>query len=596
MNIHHIKQTTRISSSFPELIRRVTLLSLTHKLHLAIAVIAVICGAAFQLQIPRLLGQAVDQSVQLFESSEAGVEELYWTALLLFLVSAIRGLFAFTHSFLGEAIGQNMGYHLRMKYFEQLQKLSFSYHDKVHTGDLITLGILDIEGVRMFVNTGLLRLFFLLTLVGGGLFLMLQTDPFLGLISLSFVPIIAWRGTATSLGLRRNWLRIQEKLSMLTKVMDENLNGIRVVRAFCSQDYEMEKYDRSSLEALRLFDKQIKLRVSNDSLMSFVFLTSMGLVLWFGSQKVYLGEVSLGTLTSYLAFMSILQQPVRQIGMLINSFSRAASCGERLFTILDHQEFVDDNQEGKKVDALGVLEFKKVCFSFPGDNLPKILEDIDLCVKPGTTLGIIGPQGSGKSTLAQLIPRFYEPTSGVICFNGVDLKDYQLKALRDSISLVQQDTFLFTSTVKNNVLYGEPWATQEEVTAAASRAQLHEHIDHLPNAYQTLIGERGLSLSGGQRQRLNISRSLILNTKILIFDDSTSAIDSATEQKIREGLKEGAKERITLIISHRLASLMHADHIIYLEDGKITEQGTHEELIQKAGHYARIYHLQTTIT
>jgi len=596
MNIHHIKQTTRISSSFPELIRRVTLLSLTHKLHLAIAVIAVICGATFQLQIPRLLGQAVDQSVQLFESSEAGVEELYWTALLLFLVSAIRGLFAFTHSFLGEAIGQNMGYHLRMKYFEQLQKLSFSYHDKVHTGDLITLGILDIEGVRMFVNTGLLRLFFLLTLVGGGLFLMLQTDPFLGLISLSFVPIIAWRGTATSLGLRRNWLRIQEKLSMLTKVMDENLNGIRVVRAFCSQDYEMEKYDRSSLEALRLFDKQIKLRVSNDSLMSFVFLTSMGLVLWFGSQKVYLGEVSLGTLTSYLAFMSILQQPVRQIGMLINSFSRAASCGERLFTILDHQEFVDDNQEGKKVDALGVLEFKKVCFSFPGDNLPKILEDIDLRLEPGTTLGIIGPQGSGKSTLAQLIPRFYEPTSGVICFNGVDLKDYQLKTLRDSISLVQQDTFLFTSTVKHNVLYGEPWATQEEVTAAASRAQLHEHIDHLPNAYQTLIGERGLSLSGGQRQRLNISRSLILNTKILIFDDSTSSIDSATEQKIREGLKEGAKERITLIISHRLASLMHADHIIYLEDGKITEQGTHEELIQKAGHYARIYHLQTTIT
>ena len=596
MNIHHIKQTTRISSSFPELIRRVTLLSLTHKLHLAIAVIAVICGATFQLQIPRLLGQAVDQSVQLFESSEAGVEELYWTALLLFLVSAIRGLFAFTHSFLGEAIGQNMGYHLRMKYFEQLQKLSFSYHDKVHTGDLITLGILDIEGVRMFVNTGLLRLFFLLTLVGGGLFLMLRTDVLLGLISLSFVPIIAWRGTVTSLGLRKNWLRIQEKLSMLTKVMDENLNGIRVVRAFCSQDYEMEKYDRSSLEALRLFDKQITLRVSNDSLMSFVFLASMGLVLWFGTQRVYLGEVSLGTLTSFLTFMSILQQPVRQIGMMINSFSRAASCGERLFTILDHQEFVDENQEGKKVDALGVLEFKKVCFSFPGDNQPKILEDIDLRLEPGTTLGIIGPQGSGKSTLAQLIPRFYEPTSGKISFHGVDLKDYQLKTLRDSISLVQQDTFLFTSTVKHNVLYGKPWAAQEEVTAAASRAQLHEHIGCLPNAYQTLIGERGLALSGGQRQRLNISRSLILNTKILIFDDSTSAIDSATEQKIREGLKEGAKERITLIISHRLASLMHADHIIYIEDGKITEQGTHEELIQKAGHYARIYHLQTTIT
>ena len=594
MSKHRIKRIVGFSSSFPGLIQRIIHLTLTHKFHLLIAVIAVVFGAMFQLMIPGLLGQAVDQSVQVFESSNAGVDELYWTALLLFSVSSIRGLFAFSHSYLGEAVSQIMGYQLRMKYFEQLQKLSFSYHDRIHTGDLITLGILDIEGVRMFVNTGLLKMFFLMTLVGGGLFLMLRTDVFLGLISLSFVPIIAWRGTATSLGLRRNWLLIQEKLSLLTKVMDENLNGIRVVRAFCSQSYEMEKYDRSSLEALRLFDKQIAIKVSNDSLMSFVFLTSMGLVLWFGAQRVYLGEVSLGTLTAFLAFMSILQQPVRQIGMLINSFSRAASCGERLFTVLDHEEFVDGNQEGKNFHELGALEFKNVSFSFPGDNQPKILEDINFRLEPGKTLGIIGPQGSGKSTLAQLIPRFYDPTSGEICFNGMDVKDYQLKSLRDSVSLVQQDTFLFTSTVKNNVLYGEPWATEDQVTDAVSRAQLHQHIDHLSQGYKTLIGERGLALSGGQRQRLNISRSLILNAKILIFDDSTSAIDVATEQKIREGLKEGASDRVTIIISHRLASLLHADQIIYLEDGKITEQGTHDELIQQCGHYFRLYHLQTT--
>ena len=544
--------------------------------------------------IPGLLGKAVDQAIEFLETSNGEVEQLYWTGLLLFSVSTIRGFFAFTHSYLGEAIGQNMAYQLRMKYFEQLQKLSFTYHDNIHTGDLITLAILDIEGVRMFVNTGFLRFFFLLTLVGGGLFFMLKTDLFLGLISLSFVPIIAWRGTATGLKLRINWLIIQEKLSMLTKVMDENLNGIRVVRAFCSQSYEMDKYDRSSLEALRLFDKQIYMRVSNDSLMSFVFLVSFGLVLWFGGERVYSGEISLGTLMTFLAFMSILQQPVRQIGMFVNSFSRAAACGDRIFRVLDRKDYVDGNEKGKQVLDLGILEFKNVYFSFPGENQPQILEGINLRLEPGCTLGITGPQGSGKSTLAQLIPRFYDPTSGEICLNGVDLRDFQLKTLREKVSLVQQDTFLFTSTVKHNVLYGAPWASEGEVIGASSKAQLHEHIDHLPHSYQTLIGERGLALSGGQRQRLNISRSIILNSKILILDDSTSAIDAVTEKKIRECLMEGASDRITIIISHRLASLMHANEIIYLEEGKISEQGSHQELVRQGGHYARIFQLQTS--
>jgi len=209
-------------------------------------------------------------------------------------------------------------------------------------------------------------------------------------------------------------------------------------------------------------------------------------------------------------------------------------------------------------------------------------------------LGILGPQGSGKSTLAQLITRFYEPSTGQIRFDEMDLQDYQIQSLRQAVSLVQQDTFLFTSSIENNVLYGEPWAGEEKVIVAASKAQLHEHIDQLPSRYQTLIGERGLALSGGQRQRLNISRTLILDAKILIFDDSTSSIDVATEQKIRERLKEVASERITLIISHRLASLMHADQIVYLENGRIAERGNHDDLMHLDGHYARLYRLQTS--
>ena len=597
MRPQRISSTEGVSSSYASLIYRVLKLSFSQKIHLFIAIIAVILGAALQLMIPGLLGQAVDQASRFFQSAQSGagssLEDLYWTAFLLFAFSSTRGIFAFVHSFLGEAIGQNMGYLLRMQYFEQLQKLSFSYHDRVHTGDLITLGILDIEGVRMFINTGLLRMFFLLTLVGGGFFLMLRTNVFLGLVSLSFVPFIVWRGTAASLGLRKNWLQIQEKLSVLTKVMDENLNGIRVVRAFCSQPYELDKYDKASLEALRLFDKQISIKVTNDSVMSFVFLSALGLVIWFGGQKVLTNEISLGTLTVLLAFMSILQQPVRQIGMLVNSFSRAASCGERLFSILDRRDYMQEDDSNSEVNELGSLEFENVSFKYPGEKQPLILDRINLKVVPGQTLGIIGPQGSGKSTLAQLISRFYDPTTGSIRFNGKDLRNYGLQSLRRSFSIVQQDTFLFTSTIGNNILYGDPWAEENRIIDAASRAQLHEHIDHLPSHYNTMIGERGLALSGGQRQRLNISRSLILDSKILIFDDSTSAIDAATEQKIRENLKEGAAGRITLIISHRLASLMHADQIVYLENGAILERGNHDELMELNGHYARLYRLQT---
>ncbi len=422
---------------------------------------------------------------------------------------------------------------------------------------------------------------------------MIRANLLLGLTSLSFVPFVGWRAIVARLKLRSNWLAMQDKMSILTKVMDENLSGIRVVRAFASQKYEMKKYDRASDEAMHLFNKQITTRVSNGTMMTFAFFVAMGFVLWIGGQQIIAGTMTVGELTSFLAFMSILQQPVRQIGMMVNSYARASSTGQRLFDVLDLVPDVRDAQGAQAVaPSESVLRFEHVSFAFPSAASVSVLQDISFEARPGHTIGIVGPPGSGKSTIAQLIPRFYDPGSGRITLNGVDIRSIQLESLRRMVSLVQQNTFLFTASVENNVSYGDPWAEYERIIGATQSAQLHDYIKRLPKGYDSMIGEQGVSLSGGQRQRLSIARSIMLQSGVVIFDDSTASIDTVTEQHIRNALKAASKNCATLIISHRLSSLMHADEILFIREGRIVERGSHEELLAEGSHYRELYELQ----
>ncbi|MCH7982366.1 MAG: ABC transporter ATP-binding protein [Chloroflexi bacterium] len=566
-------------------------MALHYRWRLAIGLVAIFFAAGFQLAIPILIGNAVDTANNLFGDADARAKDaLVLTAILLFAVSVGRGFSAMVQNYMGESIGQHIGYELRMLYYEKLQRLSFSYHAGVHTGDLITRGILDVEGVRMFVQTALLRSVFLVVLIGTGMYLMLTKDLQLGLISLSFVPFVAWRATVARLRLRSNWYSLQEKLSSLTKVMDENLGGIRVVRAFASQKHEMMKFDGASNEALSLANIQVGIRATNISLMSLAFMLAMAAVLWVGGLRVIDGEMTAGGLTQFLAFMSILLQPVRQIGMMVNGYARGAASGGRLFSVLDLEPDIQDKPGAKDLEITeGVLEFHNVSFGYEGEHT---LNGVSFKVQPGHTVGIVGPPGSGKSTIAHLVPRFYDPVDGYITIDGQDLRDIKLESLRRAVGVVEQDTFLFTASVEHNVAYGDPWAPDDRVELASQYAQLGDYIERLPGGYDTMVGERGVSLSGGQRQRLSIARSIMLKPRLIVFDDSTAAIDAATEQRIRAALAELTKDRATIIISHRLSSLMHADEILFIDEGKIVERGTHDELLALGGHYNDLYELQ----
>ena len=582
----------------PRTLARVSAMALRHRWRMLLAVVTTVLAALTQIVIPQLIGGAVDQTRTLLEAAAdtrmAVQDELAATAYLLVAAAAVRGVLTMSQNYLGEAIGHLIANELRLSYYSKLQRLSFSYHDRVHTGELMTRGILDIEGARMWVSTGMLRAVLLSVLLFGGAWMLFTLDGPLALLALSFVPLVGVGATVGRLKLRNLWRALQEELGILTRIMEDNLGGIRVVRAFAARAFEMMRFDFVSSRALAVVHKRIRVFVATVTTMGFVFFLAMGLVLWVGGIRVIEGQITLGQLTAVLAFMTIIQQPVRQIAWLVNSIARTSTCGGRLFEILDLEPDIRDRPGAKALEpGMETLRFEHVSFSYHGEQGPPALEDVSFEVSKGEILGIVGPPGSGKSTIAHLIPRYYDVSAGRVTIDGIDIRDVTLESLRRQVSVVQQDTFLFTSAVDANVAYGDPWADRSAIRQATETAQLHNYIAQLPEQYGTLVGERGVSLSGGQRQRLAIARSVLPHSSIIVFDDSTAAIDAGTERRIREDLKVHTRERATIIIAHRLSSLMHADRILFLEHGRIVENGSHDELIALGGRYAALHALQT---
>ena len=581
----------------PRILARVIGLGLRYRGRFVFAILASVGASFFSLVSPKLLGHAVDQADHLLRQhggdDHAAMRALVGTAGLVLLSSVLRGLLQMVSGFQSETIGQCVGRDLRLAFFEKLQRLGFGYHDHVHSGDLITRGMLDLEGVRGFLENGLQRLISLSLLLVIGCTMLFTLDPLMAMLTLSFVPFVAWRAGRMGLRLRLAWTRLQERLSVLTRVMEENLQGVRVVRAFASKPFELEKFDVAGDDALALANDRIAIRSGSMATINAAYYLAMLAVLSVGGHRVSAGALTVGQLTQFLAFMTVLQLPVRQVGMIMNSSSRAISSGKRLFEVLDLELGIRDRPHARPLDVReGVLRFHQVGFRYAPDG-PDVLEDIDFTVGPGETLGIVGHSGSGKSTIAQLIPRFYDVTSGRITIDGQDIRTVTLESLRGAACLVPQDVFLFDDSVRDNVAYADPDAEDHAVFDATATAQMHDHVLSLPLGYGAPVGERGIGLSGGQRQRLSIARAMVPDPAVVVFDDATSAVDAATEHRLRHALRAATSRQATIIISHRLGSLMHADEIIVLDRGRIVERGGHAALLARDGYYAALYRLQS---
>ncbi len=578
-----------------QILVRITKIAWQFRARLILAYLSFLGAVGVSLLIPHLFGEAIDLLVAVDSSGiarePASTRTLTYFALGLLGASLLRGFLDFARTYCTDSLSQKVAYDIRNRFYDKLQHLSFAYHDTVHTGDLMSKATADVEAIRRFVNMGLVRALEGVVRVIALVLILSFMNWQLTLISLAFVPFIVIRSSMVLGRLRRMWAVVQEKMAEAVTILQENLVGIHVVKAFASEEYEKRKFAKKAQELREEYYKSERLQGTNSAWMTLFFTSGMGLILWYGGWEVIRGDLTVGGLTKFILYLSQLTFPIRMSSFIINSFSRAITSGGRIFDVLDAESPVTEKPNATvMVRAHGRVEFEDVSFSY-SDRIPA-LQHLNISAKPDQITAILGAPGSGKSTIVNLLPRFYDVTEGRITIDGTDIRDFTLESLRHNVGIVQQDVFLFSANIHDNIAYGVKGATREDVIRAAKVAQLHDHIDSLPDGYDTWVGERGATLSGGQRQRLSIARSILIDPPILILDDSTSSVDVETERMIHQAMVNVMKDRTTFVIAHRLSTVREADLIVVLKDGQIAEQGTHEELLAVKGIYQNIYELQ----
>ena len=565
---------------------RLTKYAFRQKRYLLGAYFSMLIATLSAMVIPWMLGNAIDESLA------SGLQSrLLLLAVLILIFSIFRGLFSFSQRYLSEALSQKSAYELRNDFFEKLQSMSFGFFDQEQTGNLMSKATQDVEAVRMFISMGMVRGLSIFVTLGSVTGLMLFTNWRLTIVSMAFVPIILWRALALSHVLRPAWMRIQVETGAMTTILQENLAGMKIVKAFGAQKFEESKFNKTADSIANLTYSTTRIFASQGSLMTFIFTAATGVIVWYGAHEITSDRLTPGELASFILYMGLLGMPIRMTGWLINTVSRASSAGQRLYDVLDAESPVAEKEEAYTLERVsGKVVFENVSVNYGRDE--NAIKGIDFKVEPGEMVALLGGPGSGKSTIAHVIPRFYDVATGSIKLDSIDVRDATLASLRSNVGIVMQDVFVFAASIKENIAYGLDEIDEDRVVHAAKIAQLHDFIEGLSNGYDTWVGERGITLSGGQRQRLAIARTILLDPPILILDDSTSSVDMETEARLQEALDDVMEGRTTFVIAHRLSTVRSANLILVLREGSIVERGTHEELIAKNGLYREIHDTQ----
>ncbi len=555
------------------------------------SLIGITLATALGLVYPVLLGILIDDMI--LQGKYEGVTGL---ALTAFGVVVLKASFQYLHGFCGGRLGNRLAYRLRNACYEKLQALSFSFYDKARTGDLMSRLTADIEGIRNFIGFGLAQLLNSFLLIVFSFAAMCWIEWRVALPTFLFVPALAFVAIRFEQYIHPIFRSIRVTVGRLTTVVQENIMGVRTVKSFSREPFEIEKFSVRNKEYRERHLDMAKAWGTYFPMIEFIANFSVVFLLGLGGYMVIRQWMSLGDLASLTTLVGMMVAPLWGLGFQINNYTQSKAAGERMLELLHHPVTVQSKADCfvlRDEDVRGHVRFEGVTFWYPTRSEQETaLADFNLDAPPGSVIGLLGGTGAGKTTVIQLLMRAYDVTRGAVLLDGVDVRQIELASLRRQIGIVFQETFLFSTTIRENIAYGKPEATMEEIERAARLAQAHDFILELPQGYDTVVGERGLGLSGGQKQRIAIARALLQQPKILVLDDATSALDMETEQAIQQALREVMKDRTTFIIAHRISSLRHADEIIVLDRGRVADRGTHDELVRRPGLYRDTYLIQ----
>lgn len=556
--------------------------------YLLLSILCLAIATALGLVYPTLLRLLIDDVIIPREFDVVPI-----LALSALGVVILKAGMQFLHGFFGGRLGNFLAYRLRNACYEKLQFLSFRYYDTAKTGDLMSRLTGDLEAIRNFIGFGFAQLLNVLLMVIFGSIMMLSINWQLTLITLVSMPLLTFVALRFESKIHPTFQDMRLALSSLTTAVQENITGVRTVKSFARESYEVEKfslrneyYKNNQIAAATLWSRYFPVM---EVLATFSIVILMGA----GGYLVIQQTLTLGELVAFFSLIWYIIGPMWGIGFHINNYTQSKASGERVLELLNQPVDVQDSPAARSLvdtDVEGHVKFEEVTFAY-GNKMPAVV-DINIDAPPGSVIGLLGGTGSGKSTVIQLLMRAYDVSKGRVTLDGIDIRELKIKDLRSQISSVFQETFLFSSSIRNNIAYGMSHVTMEDIIRVSKLAKAHDFITELPEGYDTVVGERGLGLSGGQKQRIAIARALLKNPKILVLDDATSAVDMETEHEIQSGFREVMEGRTTFIIAHRISSLRHADEILVLEEGRVVQRGTHKELIEQPGPYQDVYHIQ----